>query len=300
MNNTRNPSSMKGAVSSVSSKSAWSTVVPSSKSSSIASKKYKNAADTSILVSKAFALKGIMVTLPLPNVERKAVLDVFKFILDNMGKALANCLELKNKARAVGNVNAEKAMAQSLYAIQKINKEIEIQRRAWFVALKNPRRRTVMLPNVPVTPLGSYAMSNRLMYKKNITAQKLTPRVRKQLDTLGQMFLRTRNSLAPNPTENYIQAVASVKSLNALRALEIKAFSNGVNHNTIRKIAKTKELQFLKTAPQRNQVFAKAPPPPLPQRVTFMNRARAGWTKAHTNWTVKSLLPKIRRPGFML
>lgn len=288
-NTSSNASSFKSARSSVSSKSAGSSV-------------YKNAVDR----RKPVALKFIKVTLPLPDVERKAVLVVFKFISDNMGKALANCLELKNKARAVGNVNAENAMTQSLAAIQKINKEIEAQRRTWYLALRDPRRRTILLPNAPVTPIGSYAFSNKLMYKKNLTAHKVTPRVRKQLDTLGQLFLRTRTLLAPNPTKDYIQAVASVKSLNALRALEKKAFGNGVNANTIRKLAKPKEIQFakqlqrnrfLKAAPQHNLVFAK---PPIATTRGFMNRARAGWTKARANWTIKSLLPRIRRPGFML
>jgi hypothetical protein len=224
--------------------------------------------------------------------EENAVSSVFKFTLDQMGIASANILELRNKARSLSDVEAEKAMEQSLYALQQISKQIESQRRAWSSAMKNTSRRIVVLPNYPVTPLSSYARSNNLMYKKNHTATQLSPKVRSILDILGQRFVRTRNSLTTDPTANFTRRVASVNSINALRALQVQAWHNGANMNTIKKIAKQKEVDLLKQQQRNRSIKA----PPLQKQTAAMK----AYARFRNMKTLRSLLPTRWRPGFML
>ena len=220
------------------------------------------------LVRKVNSSDIIEVNLPLPEIEKMHIKKVFDFASRQMAKALSNLMEAENAAKRTGAAKYQSILTRYIRAVGKINGAIDIQATQWAAALKDKTRHTVKLSNYPVTPLSGYAMSNRLRYQKNITMMTLSPKVRAMLDDIGQRFAVIRNELKTNTTRQFLREISMATTQNALKRLENKAWSNGINKTAIN-TAVSKRRAELTTPPIRRFRYMKTVRSLLPSRFSL-------------------------------
>ena len=212
----------------------------------------------------------VTVKLPMRAVEIVKINQVFRFTLDQMGIALANCLELRNRAISLHLTRPVQILDRYLKRIQQINASIEAQKVVWNSALKNRSSGIVSLPNHPVTPVYGYTMAHGLKYAQNRTAARLSPRTKIMLDRIGQGFARLRAEI-----DSLEQKINSQK----LRNARMQSFL----------------VNSAKPFPPKNlrNMTQKIPSKNLRNSAPQMSRVHAAWKKIGQMQAFKSMLPTL-------